>query len=113
MELGAPFYQKQILGLGAIGQIKKRLHTALRSMEYDKESMTANGFIAMARTMFDEEFGYPIEHIEHQLAHTVRDSLDRAYNRASYLKQRREMLKEWADFLIPIEVITLNQKQLS
>ena len=37
--------------------------------------------------------------IEHQLAHAVRDPLGRAYNRTSHLKERRKMMRSWADYL--------------
>ena len=37
--------------------------------------------------------------IEAQLAHSVRDSLGRAYNRTEFLEQRRKMLQAWADYL--------------
>ncbi len=40
--------------------------------------------------------------IEAQLAHTVRDSLGRAYNRTEFVEQRREMLQTWADYLDPL-----------
>jgi hypothetical protein len=53
----------------------------------------------MARTLLDEELGYRIEWIECQLAHTVKDANGRAYNRTTYLKQRKEMMQRWADYL--------------
>ena len=34
--------------------------------------------------------------VEAQLAHSVRDSLGRAYNRTEFLEQRRKMLQAWA-----------------
>jgi len=37
--------------------------------------------------------------IEAQLAHSVRDSLGRAYNRTEFVDQRRKMLQAWADYL--------------
>ena len=37
--------------------------------------------------------------IEAQLAHAVKDSLGRAYNRSEFLEQRRKMLQTWADYL--------------
>jgi hypothetical protein len=37
--------------------------------------------------------------IEAQLAHSVRDSLGRAYNRTEFVEQRRKMLQAWADYL--------------
>lgn len=60
---------------------------------------TAHGFRASARTILDEVLGYRPDIIEHQLAHTVRDPLGRAYNRASFHPERRRMLQEWADYL--------------
>ena len=53
----------------------------------------------MARTILDEVLGERIELIEHQLAHAVRDSLGRAYNRTKHLSQRKEMMQRWADYL--------------
>lgn len=72
---------------------------ALRTMDYSKEEMTGHGFRAMARTLLAEELGFPAELIEHQLAHTVKDPLGRAYNRTQFLEQRREMMQTWADYL--------------
>jgi hypothetical protein len=37
--------------------------------------------------------------IEAQLAHAVKDSLGRAYNRTEFVAQRRTMLQTWADHL--------------
>jgi integrase len=64
-----------------------------------KGEMTAHGFRAMARTILAERLGYPEQYIEQQLAHKVRDSNGRAYNRTTHLEQRREMLQSWADYL--------------
>lgn len=75
------------------------VRTALRTMGYDKETMTAHGFRAMARTILDEVLGFRVEWIEHQLAHAVRDANGRAYNRTSYLKDRVKMMQDWADYL--------------
>jgi len=72
---------------------------ALRRMGYSKEEMTGHGFRAMARTILDEVLGYRVEWIEHQLAHAVKDANGRAYNRTTYLPQRKEMMQRWADYL--------------
>jgi hypothetical protein len=37
--------------------------------------------------------------IEAQLAHAVKDTNGRAYNRTTYLKQRTAMMQQWADYL--------------
>ncbi|MEW5787249.1 MAG: integrase arm-type DNA-binding domain-containing protein [Pseudomonadota bacterium] len=79
------------------------VNMALRRMGYPKEVMTGHGFRAMARTVLDEVLGFRPDWIEHQLAHAVRDPNGRAYNRTAHLKQRREMLQAWADYLDTIK----------
>ena len=74
------------------------MNAALHRMGY-KDVMTAHGFRAMARTVLVEQLEYPAEYVEMQLAHSVSGPLGRAYNRAKYLEQRREMLQSWADYL--------------
>jgi hypothetical protein len=46
-----------------------------------------------------ERLGVDESVIEAQLAHSVRDSLGRAYNRTEFIEQRRAMLQLWADYL--------------
>ena len=73
--------------------------SALRRMGFPKDEMTGHGFRAMARTMLAERLGVDEAVIEAQLAHAVKDSLGRAYNRTEFLSQRRGMLQLWADYL--------------
>jgi integrase len=75
------------------------VNTALRRMGFDRQTATAHGFRAMARTMAAERLGIAPEVIEAQLAHAVSDSLGRAYNRTTFLHQRRELMVKWADYL--------------
>jgi integrase len=75
------------------------VNTALRRMGFDRQTATAHGFRAMARTMAAERLGIAPEVIEAQLAHAVSDSLGRAYNRTTFLDQRRELMVKWADYL--------------
>jgi len=76
------------------------LNAALRRMGYDTQAdMSAHGFRAMARTLLAEELHQKPEVIEHQLAHAVPDSLGTAYNRTKYLKERKAMMQDWADYL--------------
>ena len=72
---------------------------AMRRLGIPKEEMTGHGFRAMARTILDEELGFRADFIEHQLAHAVKDPNGRAYNRTAHLKDRREMMQAWADYL--------------
>ena len=73
--------------------------SALRRMGFPSDEMTGHGFRAMARTLLAERLGVDEAVIEAQLAHAVKDSLGRAYNRTEFLEQRREMLQTWADYL--------------
>jgi len=72
---------------------------ALRRMGFPKDEMTGHGFRAMARTMLAERLGVDDTVIEAQLAHNVRDSLGRAYNRTEFIEQRRTMMQTWADYM--------------
>ena len=72
---------------------------ALRRMGIAKDEMSGHGFRAMARTILDEELGFRVDFIEHQLAHAVKDPNGRAYNRTSHLKERKVMMQAWADYL--------------
>jgi len=75
------------------------LLAALRRIGYSKEEMTVHGFRAIARTILDEVLGFRVDIIEHQLAHAVRDANGRAYNRTSFLDDRRKMMQQWSDYL--------------
>lgn len=75
------------------------VRTALRTLGYDNETMTPHGFRAMARTILDEVLGFRVDWIEHQLAHAVKDTNGRAYNRTAHLEGRAKMMQEWADYL--------------
>lgn len=91
------------------------VNAALRRMGYDtKTEITGHGFRAMARTILAEELHQKPEVIEHQLAHKVPDALGSAYNRTKFLKERREMMQLWADYLDKLktgaDVIPINGK---
>ena len=76
------------------------INAALRRMGYStQDEVTGHGFRATARTILHERLGVDPDVIEAQLAHTVKDSNGRAYNRAQFLTQRRTMLQTWADYL--------------
>lgn len=59
----------------------------------------SHGWRATARTLLDEQLGFRIDCIEHQLAHKVRDPLGRAYNRTKHLPYRHAMVEKYADYL--------------
>jgi integrase len=75
------------------------VNVALRRLGYSATEATAHGFRAMARTMADERLGVEPKVIEAQLAHKVSGPLGTAYNRTTFLEQRRELMAKWADYL--------------
>lgn len=75
------------------------VRTALRTLGYSNEQISPHGFRAMARTILDEVLNFPVDWIEHQLAHAVRDANGRAYNRTKHLTQRSKMMQTWANYL--------------
>jgi integrase len=83
------------------------VNAALRRMGYDKDTMTAHGFRATARTILDEVLHVRPDYIEHQLAHAVRDPNGRAYNRTAHLEERRKMMQLWADYLDGLKAATV------
>lgn len=73
--------------------------SAFRLMGIDSDTAVPHGWRATARTLATERLGFPAEIVEMQLAHEVRDSLGRAYNRTQWLDKRRELMQTWADYL--------------
>ena len=70
---------------------------ALERMGY-KGRMTGHGFRGVASTLL-HEMGFDHAHIEIQLAHQERNEVSAAYNHATYLKQRVELMQSWSDYL--------------
>jgi len=74
------------------------IRSALQSLGYGSDVMTAHGFRTTASTLLNEQ-GWSPDAIERQLAHAPRDSVRAAYNRAQYLDERRRMMQSWSDYL--------------
>ena len=74
------------------------INAALRRLGYSSEEQTGHGFRSMASTLLNEQ-GYPPDVIELQLAHTERNKVRAAYNKAQRLPERRKMMQAWADYL--------------
>jgi integrase len=72
---------------------------ALRRLGIPKEEMCGHGFRATARTILAQELKIRQDLIEQELGHQVIDANGRAYNRATFLPERRLMLQTWADYL--------------
>jgi integrase len=74
------------------------VNVALRRLGYSGSEIVAHGFRSMASTLLNEQ-GWPPDVIERQLAHSERNEVRRAYNRAKHLPERRKMMQAWADYL--------------
>jgi integrase len=71
---------------------------ALYRMGY-KGKMTGHGFRSLGMGVCKEKLGYRHEVVDRQLAHVPKDSVDRAYDRATFMDERRRMLQEYADYI--------------
>ena len=74
---------------------------ALYRMGY-KGRMTGHGFRGVASTLL-HEMGFRHDYIELQLAHQQEDEVSAAYNHATYLHERAEMMQRWGDYLDAIK----------
>lgn len=81
------------------------INASLKRMGYDtKTQITGHGFRAMARTILHERLNIDPYIIEHQLAHSVPDSLGGAYNRTKFIEQRKDMMQRWSDYLDELKI---------
>ena len=74
------------------------VRAALYSLGVGKEQ-SWHGFRASARTMLVDQLDLDPLAIEANLAHAVKDSNGRSYNRTQYLNKRFEQIQQWADYL--------------
>ncbi|MGB4059054.1 MAG: integrase arm-type DNA-binding domain-containing protein [Burkholderiaceae bacterium] len=74
------------------------VRSALYSLGFGKEQ-SWHGFRATARTMLIDQLDLDPLMIEANLAHAVKDTNGRSYNRTQYLNQRFTMIQQWADYL--------------
>ena len=74
------------------------MNYGLRRMGYTKDEMCAHGFRSSASTILNER-GFNGDVIEAALAHQDEDEVRRAYNRTTYLKERINLMQDWADLL--------------
>ena len=66
-------------------------------MGFEKR-LVSHGLRALASTTLNEsDFNYDI--VEAALAHSDSNEVRAAYNRATYLQQRREMMQWWSDHI--------------
>ena len=76
------------------------INKAIRCMGLcTQRDMTMHGVRATARTILVERMGWQSELVDMQLHHQVLDANGRAYNRAEFEFERRQMMQEWSDYL--------------
>ena len=54
--------------------------------------------------MIVEQLKYSEVLVEMQLGHQVRDIHGRAYNRTTFIDERREMMQAWADYIDSLRI---------
>lgn len=74
------------------------LNQALKRLEFGGE-IVSHGFRAMFSTIAYESGLFRGEVIEDLLAHQETNQVKRAYNRAAYETEKRELMQWWSDFL--------------
>jgi integrase len=84
------------------------INTALRRLGYSSNEQTGHGFRSMASTLLNEQ-GFPPDVIELQLAHSERNKVRAAYNKAQRLPERRKMMQAWADYLVRLKEGAVSQ----
>lgn len=79
---------------------------ALRRMGYSKEEMTSHGFRGIASTKLREagKGKFSRDVIESQMAHTITNKTEAAYNHAEYMEERTVMMQWWADYLDSLKI---------
>lgn len=102
LEIMKPISQHGEFIFPALGHPKKPMssqtaNTALKRMGF-KGLLVAHGMRAIASTALNEA-GFPPDVIESALAHMDINEVRRAYNRANYLEQRREMMVWWGNYV--------------
>lgn len=71
---------------------------AIKRLGY-KGRMTGHGFRALAMSTIKQELGYRHEVVDRQLAHAPKSKIDKAYDRALFLDERKVMMQDWADYI--------------
>ena len=74
------------------------LSAALRRMGFQGRHAT-HGFRRMMRTVARERLGIDPDVLEAQLAHAKRNEIQKAYDRTTFDKARRDAMQAWADYL--------------
>jgi integrase len=83
---------------GSVPMSENTVTSALHSMGFGRDEMSAHGFRSMASTNLNEQ-GWDSDLIERQLAHSESNAVKASYDFSKKLPQRRKMMQAWADWL--------------
>jgi len=78
------------------------LYGGIYRMGY-RSRATIHGFRSLASSILNESGKWNSDAIERQLAHSEKDQVRAAYNRANYLEERKRMMQWYADYLEEIK----------
>lgn len=76
---------------------KETANRALQRMGF-KDRLVSHGLRALASTTLNEQ-GFDADVIEMALAHSDKNQVRAAYNRAKYIERRRKMMQWWSDHI--------------
>lgn len=84
-------------------------NVAIKRMGY-KNKLVAHGLRALASTTLNMQ-GFDPDIIEAALAHADKNTVRKAYNRATYLEQRKVMLDWWGDFVENANTVSYTESE--
>lgn len=74
--------------------------------------MSGHGFRTLAMGVIKEILGYNHDPVDRQLAHLPKNSVDRAYDRSSFMRQRVPMMQAYADCIDQFNNNEINYKEI-
>lgn len=74
------------------------INKALKNLGYPSDVIQPHGFRHTAATALAEELGWNEFKIDRQLSHKRQGTLGK-YQKASYRKERRQMMQAWSNYL--------------
>lgn len=77
------------------------LLNALRSLNIPQDEMCIHSWRSTAKTLLEEKLNFKREAVEHQIAHKHFGP----YDKTNYLKERKQMMQQYADYLDKIKSI--------
>lgn len=82
------------------------VNAALKRMGYQGK-LVSHGFRSLASTVLNEQ-GFDWDIIETALAHVDKNQVRNAYNRATYIDRRRDMMNWWSNYIVEMSMGSLS-----